>query len=201
MAWKPDYATADELKAELLQITYDTDDAWIARVITAASRAVDRHCNRQFGLLDAPAQRVLPAASWRGDRGRWVVPLPDLMTAVGFELEVAASAVASGYLLEPGDAADEGRPWTRLALPYGARYGWDGAGLNVLATGRWGWSAVPAAVHAATLLQAQRFYVRRDSPYGVAGSPDLGSEMRLLSKVDPDVGVMLADYVRPKAPG
>jgi hypothetical protein len=47
------------------------------------------------------------------------------------------------------------------------------------------------------MLQASRFYARRDSPYGVAGSPDLGSEVRLLSKVDPDVAVSLADYVRP----
>ena len=48
----------------------------------------------------------------------------------------------------------------------------------------------------ATLLQASRLAARRDSPFGVAGSPDAGSEMRLLARVDPDVAVALEPYRR-----
>jgi hypothetical protein len=66
----------------------------------------------------------------------------------------------------------------------------------VQVTATWGWTAVPATIKKATLLQASRFYKRRDAPFGVAGSPDMGSEMRLLAKVDPDVEVMLGDYRR-----
>lgn len=199
MGWKPDYVTVDELKAEVLKITYDTDDAWAARVVAAASRAVDRHCRRQFGLLDVAAEVRCPA-SYRAERGRWVVTLPDLMTTAGLVVEVAGGTVADGYLLEPSAAAIEGEPWTHLALPYGAVYAWVDGEREAAVTGRWGWSTVPATVATATLLQAQRFYMRRDSWAGVAGSPDLGSEIRLLSKVDPDVGVMLTDYMRPAAP-
>jgi hypothetical protein len=64
----------------------------------------------------------------------------------------------------------------------------------VKVTALWGWTAVPVAVKQATLLQASRFFSRRHSPYGVAGSPELGSEIRLLARVDPDVGVSLRDY-------
>lgn len=197
MAWKPDYITSAELKTEL-KITDSTDDAWIALVVTAASRAVDRHARRQFGLLDVATERVCPGATYRSERGRWVVSIPDLMTTAGMS-SVIDGVTVSTTVLEPVDAALEGKPWTRMALGYLADITWPDAERSVTVTARWGWTAVPATVKAATMLQAQRFYVRRDSPYGVAGSPDLGSEIRLLAKVDADVAVMLADYVRPAA--
>lgn len=197
MAWKPDYITSVELKREL-KITDSTDDAWVAFVITAASRAVDRHTRRQFGLLDAPALRQCGPATYRAELDRWIIPIPDLMTETGLIVELDAVPVTDAEL-EPVDAADEGKPWTRLVLAEGASVTWPTRGRRIAVTARWGWSAVPATVKTATLLQAQRFYARRDSPYGVAGSPDLGSEIRLLAKVDADVAVMLTDYVRPAA--
>lgn len=197
MAWKPDYITSTELKTEL-KITDSTDDAWVALVVTAASRAVDRHTRRQFGKLDTPTARVCGPASYRLELDRWVVPIPDLMTSTGLLVELDGVAVTDAEL-EPFDAADEGRPWTRLALAEGSSVTWPTRGRRVDVTATWGWSAVPTTVKTATMLQAQRFYARRDSPYGVAGSPDLGSELRLLAKVDADVAVMLTDYVRPAA--
>ncbi len=197
MAWKPDYITSVELKREL-KITDATDDAWVALVISGASRAVDRHTRRQFGLLDAPALRQCGPATYRSELDRWVVPIPDLMTDTGLIVELAGDAVLDAEL-EPVDAAAEGKPWTRLLLAEGASVTWPTRGRRIAVTAQWGWSAVPATVKTATLLQAQRFYARRDSPYGVAGSPDLGSEIRLLAKVDADVAVMLTDYVRPAA--
>ena len=44
--------------------------------------------------------------------------------------------------------------------------------------------------------EASRWFARRNSPYGIAGSPEMGSELRLLAKLDPDVAVMLAGKVR-----
>jgi hypothetical protein len=52
----------------------------------------------------------------------------------------------------------------------------------------------------AARIQAGRFSIRQESLYGVAGSPAAGSELRLLARVDPDVGVSLANYVRPRGP-
>lgn len=201
MAWKPNYATNLEVASIILEATgLAESDAWIPLVATAASRAVDSHTHRQFGLLADPAEVICDDASYRAERGRWVVPIPDLMTTVGLAITVAGESVTTGYKLEPATAALDSKPWTRLALPYGALYLWTDGGSDVAVTAKWGWSAVPDTVKAATLLQVQRFYMRRGSPFGVAGSPDVGSELRLLSKVDPDVGVMLHDYVRPTGP-
>lgn len=56
---------------------------------------------------------------------------------------------------------------------------------------------VPGPVELACLIQASRWFKRKDAPFGIAGSPELGSELRLLSKLDPDVEVLLdaVDYL------
>jgi hypothetical protein len=60
----------------------------------------------------------------------------------------------------------------------------------------WGWTSVPPTIMQANLIQAARFLKRRDAPFGVAGSLELGSEIRLLSKLDPDVALMVGAYKR-----
>lgn len=195
MAWAPDYVTVDELAA-FRRIGDDADDTELAVAITAASRAIDLHCgpNRQFGKVDAVQERVYTARA-RPDRGRWVVDIDDLMSTTGLVVEVDGTALA-GYTLEPRNAAQNGRPWTRLVVDPDSAVQPTGAEYEMAVTALWGWSAVPVAVKQACLLQASRFVSRRDSPFGVAGSPDLGSELRLLAKVDPDVAVSLRPYLR-----
>jgi hypothetical protein len=102
-----DYVTVEELAA-YARITDSNDDDQLELAISAASRVIDRYCNRSFG-----------------------------------------------------EDAEE----------------------------------VPSAVKQACLIQASRFFTRRYAPFGVAGSPESGSEMRLLAKVDPDVAVILGPYV------
>jgi len=51
---------------------------------------------------------------------------------------------------------------------------------------------VPAVVLQACLIQSARLFNRKHSPYGIAGSPELGSEMRLLNRLDPDVEALLS---------
>lgn len=55
----------------------------------------------------------------------------------------------------------------------------------------------PEPVKLAAMIQASRLSKRRDSPFGVAGSPEFGSELRLLSKLDPDVETLLRPYRLP----
>ena len=49
----------------------------------------------------------------------------------------------------------------------------------------------PDAVKDACLIQAARFFSRRTSPHGIAGSPESG-ELRLLNSLDVDVQQLLA---------
>jgi hypothetical protein len=104
--------------------------------------------------------------------------------------------VADGYVLRPRNAGATARPWTELLIRPSAAAGLSSADGAVEVTAAWGWSAVPAAVAEACLLQASRLVQRRDAPFGVAGSPETGSEVRLLARVDPDVAVTLGPYRR-----
>lgn len=201
MPWKPDYVDADTL-ALYMRITGDQDDAELALAATASSRAIDGFTHRQFGQLAAPEQRFYTA--WIDyERGQWVIDVDDFMTTVGMVVEVAdvGTLALTDFTKEPVNAAGEGRPWERLVVDVDSAVMPTGKANEIAATVRWGWTAIPNEVKLASKLQGSRFHSRRDSPYGVAGSPDTGSEMRLLSRVDPDVGVMLraAGLVRQQA--
>lgn len=184
--WEPDYATVDELKAYVSIPDDDTvDDVALAGKITAASRSIDQHTRRQFGQVDALEQRDYPIVC----RGIFkVLIVDDLMDITGLTVEVDGQPIVPTYF-HPANAPQKGVPYTRVFLPVGS------AGVAQV-TALWGWADVPPTITQAALLQASRLFKRQDAPFGVAGSPDLGSEIRLLAKVDPDVAVMLQRYVR-----
>lgn len=201
MAWAPDYCTTAELK-EYVRVSDSVDDAVMAWAITAASRAVDHSCNRQFGLVASPEARYY-VPRYDGRAGRWRVSTDDLMTTdgllVGVDLDDDQSYghAVTDYLLEPRNAGPMARPWTSLVVNRGsAVVPTDPLVEQVAVTARWGWTSVPDTVVQATLLQASRLVARRDSPFGVAGSPDAGNELRLLARVDPDVEVALRPFRR-----
>lgn len=204
MAWAPDYAEVDDL-AEFVRITDAVDDAQLALAIAAASRAIDRHCRRQFGIVAVPEARYY-TPRWDSRRGRWVVPIDDLMTVTGLEVSADldgsggySSAIESVTVL-PLNADVTGFPWTALSVPRASAVQPCGRPDSVEVTALFGWTAVPPAVEEACLLQASRMFSRRLAPFGIAGSPESGSEMRLLAKVDPDVAVALEPYRKKARP-
>ncbi len=202
MAWSPDYATDDELRAYLTdsEVENASDEANFAGALTAASRAIDRHTRRQFGKVASPEARYY-TARWSRTLGVWLVAIDDLQSTTGLVVKLdtagdgtyATTYSASDYVLRPRNAAATGDVWTELLVRSTATQP-DGTDGEFEITAPWGWTAVPASVKQACLLQSARLVKRRDAPYGVAGSPADGSEMRLLAKVDPDVAVMLDLY-------
>lgn len=198
MAWAPDYVSVAEAKA-FLRIADAVDDTELALMVTAASRAIDRHCNRQFGSVSA--EERFYTARWEPRRCRWVVDIDDLMSTSGFAAEIqdgdgTTIGAVDDYLLEPRNAAAKGRPWELLVIKPTSTARPSGLSDEVAITAPWGWTAVPSVVKTAGRLQTSRFMARRDSPFGVAGSPDAGSEIRLLARLDPDVAVSLGSVVR-----
>lgn len=193
MPWAPDYVTTPELKA-YLRISDAVDDVQVALAVTGASRAVDRATNRQFGLVADPEARKY-TAYWDAGLRRYAVDVDDLMTVVGLTIATEDGAITD-YDLKPANAAVESFPWTRFVVKPEAPFKPPLTEDAVTVTAQYGWTTVPVAVKQATLLQAARFFKRRDAPFGVAGSPEAGSEMRLLAKVDPDVAVVLGPYQR-----
>lgn len=188
--------TLDEFR-EWMRVpdSFTTDDVVMQRCLDAAVAVVDEHCGalRRFDLAATVGEWHLDP--WgRSDRdGWWCADIPDLMTEDGL-LVVAAGTETDSYRLTPRNAAGRGRPWTGIEV--------DAASCaDIAVTGRWGWTETPENAQQARLMQAQRFYQRRDSPFGIAGSADQGgSEVRFVSRfVDPDVTVLLRGYVRGRA--
>jgi hypothetical protein len=100
----------------------------------------------------------------------------------------AGLVLPEGATLRPRGRPDDEDPATFVIMP--------GPSTAVAVTARWGWPSVPFPVEQAALQQAVRLFARRSSPFGVAGSPELGSELRLLSRLDPDVEMLLGPYRR-----
>jgi uncharacterized phiE125 gp8 family phage protein len=199
MAWAPNYVTTAELRS-YLNISDSADDTELDLAIAAASRAVDTDTNRQFGVVGSAEERFY-TARWDRKRCRWVVDIDDLMSTSNFDAQIQDTdgvdvGQVNDYFLEPRNAAARARPWTQLVVKPDSTYKPTGLANEVAITALWGWTAVPDTVKQATRLQASRLFARRTSPYGIAGSPDVGSELRLLARVDPDVSVALRSYRR-----
>lgn len=198
--WAPDYVDLAEAKA-YLRIGDTVDDAQISVAISAASRAIDRTTNRQFGLVETPEPRFY-TAELDTDTRRWTIAIDDLMTEAG--LLVAADLDDDGsysypvdnFDPKPANAAVNGRPWTSIVVHPASTNTPNGRPDAVRVTARFGWTAVPSAIKEACLLQTARMFSRRTAPFGVAGSPEMGSEVRLLAKLDPDVAVAVGPFTR-----
>lgn len=202
MTWAPDYATAAQLRSYLGEPAVDEDDAAdVARdtllftpACRAASRLIDRSCSRQFGTTDdgedPPAVERSYFPFYIERERRWYLSIDDLFTTDDLEIDGTAYDADTSLLL-PLNAVASGRPYLYLALPSSTS-----ATTPVPVTAHWGWPAVPDAIVQATLLQAARFAMRKDAPFGVAGSPDMGNALRLLQRLDPDVAVTIGPYRR-----
>lgn len=198
MPWKPDYITVAEAAA-YLRIPDAVDNTELQVWVTAASRAIDARCGRQFGQLATPAVRTYrrPTA-YDPTTGMWLMEIDDVMDATAMTVNGVALA-SSGATLLPDNAAADGRPWTRLGFAVPPVAATPGVPSPTPVYARWGWTAFPVQVTGAARLQVSRWNARRDSPYGVAGAP--GAELRLLSRLDPDVAVSLAGLSRNRPVG
>lgn len=201
-----DYVQLNDLKAHLRIPTANTDDdAELGMVITAASRAIDSTCNRKFGLAPSVALRIY---TWGGELmdGRPALPVDDFQTSTGlivaadYALDFTYSTtltLGTDFDLYPWNAAGDVQPWTHLVMRAGQtndKFPVEATGVKV--TAQYGWTAIPSLVEVACLIQSSRWFMRRDSWAGVAGSPEVGSEVRLLANLDPDVQAALQPMVR-----
>lgn len=195
MAWAPLYAETQELKT-YRRIDGTSENVELALALDAASRAIDEATDRQFGKTETVETRTYEA-EWSEAEGLYVAAIDDVQTLTGFVVTVSGASVSSGdYRLWPHNADKKGRPWERLYLKK-VTPALLGCGLGeVTVAATFGWTVVPTTIKNATLLQASRLFADRNAPFGVVGSPDQGSELRLLAKVHPDVEVMVTPFKR-----
>jgi hypothetical protein len=200
VTWKPDYVTVAEAKS-FLRIGDTVDDTELALWVTAASRAIDDRCNRQFGsVTPAVARTYRRAPILNRGSGMWELEIDDVQTSAGLLVNGVAYA-SSGAVLLPDNAPLEGRPWTRLGMTLWPIASAPGMPISNVITAAWGWTAVPEQVKVAMRFMVNRWEARRDSPFGVAGSPDQGSELRILAKMDVDSITALRGLARRRRAG
>lgn len=193
MPWQPAYAQLSELKT-YLRISDAVDDAELTVALNAASRSIDQYTGRQFGVISAAAPRYYTPIRYEG---RYVVFIDDLMSTTNLVVKVNSEDGGSydttlvlneDYYLKGANNAADARPWNQII---GRNYSLPLRTDSVEVTALWGWTSVPAEVKQAALIQAARFFKRKDAPFGIAGSPEFGSELRLLNRLDPDVQLLL----------
>ncbi len=200
------YATLNDVKTAA-RIQDGVDDSLLELAIESASRMIDEYTMRNFYNAGTAVRVFVP------DHND-VVAIDDAVSiseiAVSTMLNKTYDQVWSvvDYQLEPLNGVADGLagwPITRIRAVgtyefpdgntryrYEGRYGQEDI-ATVQVTGVWGWSAVPAAVKQATIIQAMRIFKRLDSPLGVISSPDTGF-FRVSNRIDPDVAMLLNSY-------
>lgn len=195
------YASTAVIKAAL-RITDNVDDSLIATAGSAASELIDAYCGRTFGAGTVASTRYFAA------RKANHVEVDDMASAPVFvksssnrdgnyDTDWASTDLA--YL--PTNQFVDGLSWPYTAIQTLNMKVWpisysDEPTIAVSAI--WGFPTVPASVVQAAVIQSTRIFKRLDSPLGVAGFGDAGV-MRVHSKVDPDVEVLLQPYRRIRA--
>ena len=196
MAITNGYATLAELKSSLT-ITDTSDDALLELAITSTSRMIDDFTGRFFyanGTSQSPVVRYYtPNDPWSLAVDDFV-SISEIATDDNFNQTWSTVWATSDFMVEPINNPRRGWPYTRLLAT--GRYVWPYYLPQACKiTGVWGWPAVPAEVNQACILQSARIFVRKQSPFGIAGTPELGT-VRLSSRLDPDVEAFLRPMKR-----
>jgi hypothetical protein len=191
MTWAPDYTDTASLRTYIRGGQDQDQDQFLATWITATSRNVDDFCGRQFGNTVTAQTRTYDGVR-DSHVNCWIYEIDDVQNITGMTVATGATGAtiqaSTGFTLWPRNAVANGMPYTQLRT--------SAFSGTITATAVWGWNAVPAAAPTGLLLQAARLAKRRDSPFGVAGSPTDGSELRLLAQLDPDFRTTLKPYMR-----
>ena len=193
----PMYATLDQLKAMRVLTTTDRDDD-LTQALATASRRIDRSTGeRQFWLDKTVSARTFrpTGRTYCAAEGEWLT-VDDIGNLTGLIVEVGDGTTwtaVTDYQTGPDNALAKRKPITKLLRPLSTW--WTLSTTLVRVTARWGWPAIPEEVVRASLIQANRLFMRKDSPEGVLGNAEWG--VARVARVDPDVEALIGDLCLP----
>jgi hypothetical protein len=192
MAITNGYTTGSAVKSAL-GIVDSGSDAELDLVIESVSRMIDDYTGRFF-------YNAGTVVSYYNADEYLTLPVDDIVSVSSLQADEDADGTyettwaVTDYALTPYNAAQTGRPYTGIeATTYGARTFPVAVTKGVKLTAVRGWSAVPKPVETAAIIQSGRIFNRRNTPFGIAGAPEVG-QLRLLARLDPDVEQMLRAY-------
>lgn len=187
------YRTVSELKG-WLGLSGSGQDTNLGYALDAATAAIDAYTGRQFDIDAAVVTRLYDCEYMD------YAEVDDIATSTGLIVKTLNAdgsvnetlTLNTDYYLAPynADKVEPVMPFTKIimaieksgkVLPTEHRQG-----LSV--TAKFGFSAVPDAIEQATLIQASRFFQRKNSPMGFSGNPETGQPaVVFLTELDPDV--------------
>jgi hypothetical protein len=191
------YCTLADLKNSL-QIEDSNDDTALQAAIVTASRQIDEYCQRFFYSISDV--RYYTAVS------PWYIETDDIVSITELACDPDFTQTYSqiwntttpplDIMYEPVNNPTKGWPYTKI-LAIGSYVFPYFFPQTVKITGTFGFPEVPYEVEMACKIQAARLFIRKQSPFGIAGSVELGT-VRLNSRLDPDVEMLLKTFRRNK---
>lgn len=187
------YTTLADLK-NVIRVTDTVDDAFLERVITSSSRAIDHVCERRFYAV-TETRYYTPI-------GSYLVRIDDILSVTSLLTDEDGDRVyevtwaTMDYDLEPSNAALDGQPYTQLRVAPNGRYIFPLIARAVRLNGSFGFSsATPADIQAACEIMAIALLRRPDAPFGVAGADQFGHAV-MIARRDPHISMLLGPFRR-----
>lgn len=197
------YCTLAELKhANRLNIQDSDSDAddMLDDIITDASRDIDDTCHRWF-YTDADSDD--PQVFYYTALSAGFVFTDDFRTTTDLAIEIDTNGdgvydftlATTDYTLEPANAVLRNIPFQKIVvrsgkgLPVGVING-------VKVTAHFGWPSVPGPIKQATLLWAERTFMRAGTPLGSNSLTAFGQMTVKVPGDDPDVMRKISRYIK-----
>jgi len=207
-----DYCTPAELRTQIekIGITGAGSDAALTVIITAASRTIDRHCNRPDGFISLS----IAAIRYYTGLGKAYLLIDECTAVTAVSVKESPSDttytawVAADYQVCTGDP--EYPDWNRtpynmlMVLPSGdystflsGAYEGGARVPTVKVTANWGYATTaPAQIKEACIALSARWFKQGQSAWAdTMASPELGS--LLYQRENVDIRNMLSRFVKP----
>ena len=180
-----DYISDAEFRAYIKDGSALEPDA-VSAAITAASRAVDAFCDRDFadaGVVSA--RKFVPCSGYEVDVDDFSTTT-GLLVAVdtGYDETYARTlTIGTDFRVEPVNQRRGGIAWPydrlgasgpSVSLGYVFPVPVTGRPYTVRVTARWGWATVPEPIKHATKILAARYYKLGEAPFEQAGFGEFG---------------------------
>lgn len=163
-------------------VTDQKDDARLESVVEATSRWIDSETGTRFYTV-SETRYYLAEQDWLIDID-YLVSLTSVKTDPNGDGTYTYTWAGTDYTLSPYNAVVSGQPYTHLeTTPLGAyRFPVYPSSTTrrsrVEVTGAFGYSTlanVPRPIKEACILMSIRLFQRKDKPFGISGSADLGT--------------------------
>ena len=199
------YVDKDDLKA-YIGLTGTAQDNNIDTAIDSACRLIDSICGRKFSQDESVVVKTFTPKS------SIYLDTPDISTTTGLIVKLddnddgtfeTTLTLNTDYIVEPTNPrVIKIASGTTYYEPFNKRTILDTRSSerfdptiknNIQITAKWGYSTVPEDIKTATLIQALRYFKRKDTPFNTYGDINTGVS-ELFSRLDPDVQTILKGH-------